>query len=168
MKITKLLLVIFSSITIAACGGGGGGGDGGTSGGGASGGGNVSGTAAQYFTKKAVGNTWSYLNTYTTTAGQPASTTTLTHTNKMTITASTGSAVTYSNIFTSNSVITTFTGTDQIDATGAWVSNNTIGAWLLDSELTVLAAPSRLERLGFRNQQMQQRGIVQLAQWLLL
>src|SRR3989344_2638835 len=111
MKKTKLLLGMLFSITVAACGGGGG----------ASGGGGVSGTAAQYLTKNAVGNTWTMLRTSTDTpAGQPSSTTTSTYVT--TITASTGGVVTFSDTLTTNGVASTpTTGTKQIDATGALV-----------------------------------------------
>lgn len=85
------------------------------------------GTAAQYFTKLAVGNTWSNLSTSTTaTPGQPISTTTTTTTNMSTITASTGGLVAYTS--TSNGVTSAATNSYQkIDATGAWVITDSTG-----------------------------------------
>lgn len=98
------------SIAVAACGGGGGGSSTPAS--------TTSGTAAQYFTKKAVGNTWTSLETNTSTiTGQPTSTTTTTY--ARTITASTGGVVTYSDAYNG---VTLTTSTTQIDATGALVS----------------------------------------------
>lgn len=87
------------------------------------------GTAAQYFTKLAVGNTWSNLSTSTTaTPGQPISTTTSTRTNMSTITASTGGLVAYTNTSTSNGVTSAATTSYQkIDATGAWVITDSTG-----------------------------------------
>lgn len=87
------------------------------------------GTAAQYFTKLAVGNTWSNLSTLTTaTPGQPISTTTTTSTKTSTITASTGGLVAFTNTSTSNGVTSAATNSYQkIDVIGAWVITDSTG-----------------------------------------
>lgn len=72
-----------------------------------------SGTAAQYFNKNAVGNTWTWSQTET---GLPNSTIT------STITASAGGVVTFTDP-SGNTAVTT----DQINASGAWVSTDISG-----------------------------------------
>lgn len=80
------------------------------------------GTAAQYFTKKAVGNTWTWVG-----SGQQNSVTT-TSSEVMTVTASTGSVVTVSDTYTSDGTIfPANTVTIQIDSAGAWVA--TVGTF---------------------------------------
>ncbi|MCR4297946.1 MAG: hypothetical protein NUV75_04210, partial [Gallionella sp.] len=77
----------------------------------------MTGTASQYFTQKAVGNTWSYLSSSTCTgAGCPPQAHAPT-TYVSTITASVGGVVTHQKIYDGY----TYTGTEQIDATGAWI-----------------------------------------------
>ena len=99
------------SITVAACGGGS-----------SSGSGNVvtSGTAAQYFTKKAVGNKWAYTITNTGTVIETIA---------LTVTASSSNAVTYSYIYTPTGGVAgpASTSTAQIDATGALILTPSIG-----------------------------------------
>lgn len=73
----------------------------------------ASGTAAQYFSKKAVGNSWTWLNTVTPTQQ---------FTETTTITAATGGVITLSNSNTSSGVAgAPFVYTTKIDASGAWV-----------------------------------------------
>jgi len=100
MKLLKILFVILFSTMLASCGGGG---SSGASASGNGGGGGVSKTAAEYFTKTAVGNTWTW-------SELPSGTTT-----KDTITASAGGVVT----ITHPKGVTT---TSHLDGTGALVS----------------------------------------------
>lgn len=102
------------SIAVAACGGGGGSG----------GAGGMTGTAAQYFTKNAVGNTWTWLETNTQQAtGQPTTTTTRTRTRINTAYAA--GVVTSSDTWVSNGVTSpAFPNTAKIDATDALVSTD--------------------------------------------
>lgn len=105
------------SIVVVACGGGGG------SSGGNTGGSNTSGTAAQYFTKNAVGNTWTYLETgVLTVTGQPTST--FNSSQVYTITASAGGVVTGTITYPTGGASVTYT--EKIDATGALVSSDGI------------------------------------------
>jgi hypothetical protein len=125
MKITKLFLVMLFSIAVAACGGGGGGSSTPAS--------TTSGTAAQYFTKKAVGNTWSMLTTETVSeivSGKLIATGVYVSTVK-TNTASTSGVITVSDKFTypTSGFTSTDTGTAQIDATGAWVETGNTGTF---------------------------------------
>jgi hypothetical protein len=114
LKTIKLLLVTLASLIVVACGGGGG--SNGTSG--------AAGTAAQYFTKNTVGNTWTWLQTNTQqVTGKPTTTTTSTRTRI--ITAFSGGTVTFFNTTTSNGVTSPgYTLTTRIDATGAMVSTD--------------------------------------------
>src|SRR3989338_5634061 len=86
--------------------------------------GSNSGTAAQFFTQKAVGNTWSYKSTMTCTGSQYCSSPTTT-TDVKTITASSGSVITFQS--TSDGYSHTYT--EQIDASGAWtgISSDSTG-----------------------------------------
>lgn len=112
--------MLLSVIALTACGGGGPGptptptGD--------------SGTASQYFTKTAVGNTWSHTETYTDTlAGLPPSTNTILH--DRTIVSSVGGVVTLSDIQTENGF--TYPAsyfTVQIDATGSLIETRGTGS----------------------------------------
>ncbi|MEQ1589452.1 MAG: hypothetical protein ABL902_03760 [Gallionella sp.] len=70
----------------------------------------VNGTAAQYFSKKAVGNTWTWFDTSTNS--------TSTSSRAFTVTASAGNVVTVS---TSKNGGAPSAGTLRFDATGAWV-----------------------------------------------
>jgi Putative Ig domain len=81
--------------------------------------GGTTGTAAQYFSKRAVGNTWTLHG-----VGQPNS---FDFTNVISITANTGNVTTITDSYTVGGVpFTTNTGTLEFDAAGAWVQ--TFGA----------------------------------------
>jgi hypothetical protein len=120
-----LTFSLLAAMTLLGCGGGGGSSE--------------SGTAAQYFTKTAVGNTWTSLftsNSVVTSVGSPTQTTTTTGSEASVITTSIGGIVTTLTTSTSTetvngiltaSSITNTTKTDQIDTTGAWVSTNVSG-----------------------------------------
>ncbi len=89
-----------------------------TPGGGGSGG--TTGTAAQYFNKRAVGNTWTWNG-----LSQPNSSAS---TEVITITALAGNTATITDSYTAGGVpFPTDTGTFELDATGAWVV--TVGAY---------------------------------------
>ena len=91
--------------------------------------GGISGTAAQYFfTKKAVGNSWTTVQSGIVTPTGAASFT-YTSTYTFSITASAGGTVTYSDVYTSGTppVTTTNPGTSYIDSSGAWVGTDNSG-----------------------------------------
>ena len=118
-KVSKIstALSFMAAITVAGCGGGGGG-----SGGGNTSGGTTTGTAVQYFTKNAVGNTFTFASTSTTTVTGQAPSTTI-GTQVSTITAFTGGIETDSSVSTTNGITSQpSTNTRKIDASGALVS----------------------------------------------
>lgn len=125
----KILLVLLSACCtfLVACGGGGGGGEGG-----GSATGSESGTAAQYFSKTAVGNTWTTIETAThMIPGQPTLTSTWTHTS--TISSFVNGVVSHVNTIISSSPDDIFfpaTSTSQIDATGAMVTTDRFYTYL--------------------------------------
>lgn len=121
--------MLLTCIALTACGGGG---SGPTSTPTSTG---YSGTAAQYFTKTAVGNTWSHIETYTyTLAGQPTFTDTVLHTR--TIVSSVGGVVTVSNTYTTNGVTySSGSFTAQIDATGSLIKTYGTGPSAVVSKL---------------------------------
>lgn len=120
-KIIAFLSIIAFAIGLTACGGG------------SSGGGGApapapvpSGTAAQYFTKTAVGNYWTSGESGTyTSPGQPTSTWTALDT--VAITAFTGGVVTFTDTWTVNGTSSQYTGTYQLDSSGALVSYDSSG-----------------------------------------
>jgi hypothetical protein len=124
LKTMKLLLVMLASLIVVACGGGGG------SSGSNAGATVTTGTAAQYFTKKTVGNTWTLFGSGTTTVtGQP--TITNTYQEVTTTTASTGGVVTYAITDSSNGVPSpSRVLIEQIDATGALTSTDSTTTYL--------------------------------------
>jgi hypothetical protein len=83
----------------------------------------TSGTAAQYFTQKAVGNTWSYKETMTCTGQYCPPLTTTTRVD--TITASSGGVITHQGSYDGYS----HAYTEQIDVSGAWtgISSDSTG-----------------------------------------
>ena len=111
---------------LSGCGGGGGEGDGSTTDG-------EFGTAAQFFNKNAVGNTWTTLDTNTNTApGQPTSTSVVTSVS--TISSSAGGVVSFYDTTTSTSpgvIYYPYTYTVQLDGAGALVSTDQAGTSLV-------------------------------------
>ena len=124
MRTIKLLLVMLASLIVVACGGGGGGS------GGNAGGSNTSGTATQYFTKNAVGNTWTgKMITTSTSAGSAVST--MTETRAITQTAFTGGVATFSITSTLDGAPQpASTGTVQVDS-GALVATSGVDTTLM-------------------------------------
>lgn len=124
--LTFIALPLLLLGAISGCGGGGGEGSGSTVDG-------EFGTAAQYFNKNAVGNTWTTLDTKTnTTPGQPTSTSVVTSVS--TISSSVGGVMSFydTTISTSPGVIYyPHTYTVQLDATGALVSADDVGTSLV-------------------------------------
>lgn len=121
-KIIAVLSVIaFALVTLGltACGGGGG-----TTSSNASATPPITGTAAQYFTKKAAGNQWSFLQTSVDTAADGSVSTTSVVIDKANIEYVNG-VVTQSSSYTMNG--TTYQGNTYkmyIDSNGAWVSQS--------------------------------------------
>jgi len=116
MRFAKNILVIFMGATVVACGGA-------SSGSGSGGGGNVaSGTASQYFSKNAVGNTWTHIQTIIAYPNVGANETDISS-YKRTVTSSTAGVITISDAHTSGTppVTTTTSLTSHIDESGALV-----------------------------------------------
>lgn len=88
-----------------------------------------SGTAAQYFSKKAVGNTWTWIG-----SGQNYSSSEV-----MTVTANAGGVATITDTYTSGgTTYPTDTGTLQLNAAGAWTATfGTFTATLLPANFSV-------------------------------
>lgn len=87
------------------------------------------GKAAQYFTRKEVGNTWSWLWKSEQTSTSP-------YTNTTTITASAGGVVTF---YDTSSYGSPQTRTDQIDASGEWTSSTADSTGAINTTLVLPA-----------------------------
>ena len=115
-------LPIFVLTSLVGCGGGGGGVGEAEGGGPVSDG--VSATAAQYFNKNAIGNTWTTVHTVVEmVSGQPIDTSTLTTTS--TVASSVDGVVSYSNTTTNPDGLIygpPYTTSSQLDDTGALIS----------------------------------------------